>query len=163
MTTLREIKEGWCDAICEVNIYVQGYEERFLKYLIQRKVRGIQRSSLACIQHFESTSLPPVLRLSSPPADIADADKENGDMQSPPSGKGVIQQIWVPEKCVDTTAATSHKPAGSNCLWCFVICFVCCKYIYPQFHGRRKTRGAGINGIAVWISCSAGVMGNSRS
>lgn len=160
MTTLGETKRVlmwgnlWSKYIC-AGVCIKIYAPKDSQEL---------RSNLACIQHFESTSLPPVPCLSSsPPADIADVDKENGDRQSPPSSKGVIQQIRVSEKCVDTTAASSHKTAVSNRLWCFVIHFVYYKYIYPQVHARRKTDGAGMNGRAVWISCSAGVKGNSRS
>lgn len=102
-----------------------------------RTVQDIQRSSLARVQHFRSTSLPPVLCLSSlPPADIiVDTDKENGDRKSPASSRGVIQQIKVSGKCVDTVTA-SHKPAA-DCLWCGHS-FVYCKYIYPPLHLYSK-------------------------
>jgi len=49
---------------------------------------------------------------SSPPADIiADADKENGDRKSPPSSRGVIQQIRVSENVWTLSLPHTNLPA----------------------------------------------------
>lgn len=78
---------------------------------------------------------------------IADADKENGDRRSPPSSRGVIQQIKVSERSVDT--------AAGDRLWCFVIHLLAIRLFILN--------GAGRGGIAACIRCLAGVEGNLRS
>lgn len=119
-------------------LYVQVYEECFQKNLIPnerqrwRTVQGIQRSSLACLQRFGSTSLPPVLCVSSlPPADIsADADK----------GKRWQKEPSFQQRCDPADESVWKMCGRCHCLTqaCEQLSLVSChsfvKYIYPSFH-----------------------------